>query len=171
MTKIIRTMPEILDVMRAKRDLLNISHETIDTISGVQPGYTSKILAPVPLKGVGYQSLGDLLGALAIGFVAVEDTEQRERVQSRWQKRKRPQRLLDASACRLSIETETPEIFKITPELKAKMEHTEHMRMLGKLGGKASAKKRMRTMGKRARQRAASHAARIRWAKRVASHA
>lgn len=150
--RVIRTMPEILDVMRAKRDRLNISHETIDNIAGVQPGYTSKILAPSPLRGVGYQSLGDLLGALAIGFVPVDDVEQQERVKGRWQKRKRPQKLPLSIA--LSIAAEIKE----TPELQRKL----RMQELGKKGGK----RRMKTMGKRARQRAATHAARVRWSKR-----
>src|SRR5579859_6276253 len=94
MTAPIRSMAELLDVIRAKRDALNVSHETIDQIAGVPSGYTSKILAPEPIRGVGYKSLGDILGALAIALVPIEDDEQRAKVQGRWQKRKRPQRLV-----------------------------------------------------------------------------
>src|SRR5579859_2280568 len=93
MTAPIRSMAELLDVIRAKRDALNVSHETIDQIAGVPSGYTSKILSPEPIRGVGYKSLGDILGALAIALVPIEDDEQRAKVQGRWQKRKRPQRL------------------------------------------------------------------------------
>lgn len=62
----------------------------------------------------------------------------------------------------LSMPNEVPAILQITPELDRQLKDPEFMRAIGKLGGK----RRMKTMGKRARQRAASHAARMRWAKR-----
>jgi hypothetical protein len=173
LTAPIRSMPELVDAIRARRDELNISHETIDQISGMPTGYTSKLLADgdrsktagkgrSQLRGFGYTSLGAVLGALGIGLAVVDDPAARAQVESRWQKRKRPQRLLPASASRLSIEQE----IQITADLSAQVEISERMKMLGKLGGKASAKRRMKTMGKRARQRIATHAARARWSKR-----
>lgn len=155
--KIIRDMEGILEVMRAKRDALNISHETIDNISGLPSGYTSKVLAPEPQRGVGYQSLGDLMGALAIGFIPVDDHEQIERVKSRLKKRdlKRvvPGSYRKALSMRLASSGETQE----NPEQQRKL----RMQELGRKGGK----RRLQTMSKRARQRVASHAARIRWEK------
>jgi hypothetical protein len=41
MTAPIRSQSELLDAIRARRDELNISHETIDNIAGFQAGYTS----------------------------------------------------------------------------------------------------------------------------------
>lgn len=49
-----------------------------------------------------------------------------------------------------------------SPEIRAQLELKQRMSELGKRG----AKRRMQTTSKRARQRAASHAARKRWAKR-----
>jgi hypothetical protein len=164
MTIPIRSQAELLDAIRARRDELNISHETIDQIAGFQGGYTSKLLAPQPIKNLGPMSLGAILGALGLALVAVADPEAEQRVSKRWQKRKRPQKL-PASASRLSIENETPQILQVTPELQAKMERKEYMRMIGKRGGQVSAKRRMKIMGKRRRQAIATHAARMRWAK------
>jgi len=158
MTAAIHSMADLLDVIRAKRDALNISHETIDNLAGLPAGYTSKVLAPIPIRGIGYTSLGDILGALAIALVPVEDTAQRIKVEGRWQKRKRPQKLASAS-----ISASILSGVQITPELQAKLGLTEHMKKIASSGGKRRAK----LMGKRARQRAASHAARMRWSKRV----
>ena len=168
MPGIIRDMEGIRQAVRQRRDELNISHETIDALAGLQAGYTSKLLAPIPIKNFGDMSLAAVLGALAIAIVVVEDPAQKLLVEGRWQKRKRPQRLLPASASRLSINA----IIEVTPDLQAQLELKEYMKMIGKRGGIASAKRRMKVMGKRARQRSASHAARMRWAKRAAaSHA
>ena len=156
MTAPIRSMPELLDALRARRDALNISHETLDSISGLQSGYTSKLLAPKPIKNLGPITMGPLLGALGLQILVVEDQEQVSKVQGRWIKRKRPQRLLLLAGA-LSIE-----------EIKRE-ERRKHMQQLGskggKMGGSKGGKRRMKTMSRRARQRAATHAARMRWAK------
>lgn len=162
----IRSMPELVNAIRARRDELNISHETIDNIAGLQSGYTSKLLGPIQLKGFSHMSLGAVLGALGIGLVVIEDPEQRAKVEGRWQKRKRPQRLAPASIA-ASMPNEVPAIIQIVPELQRQLVDLEHMKRIAKLG----AKQRNRVMKKRARQRAASHAARMRWAKRAESHA
>jgi hypothetical protein len=88
--KVITSMPELLDAIRRRRDELNISHETIDALAGFPSGYTGKLLAPIPVRGVSHMSLGGVLGALAMGLVPVEDSGQRAKVEGRWQPRKRP---------------------------------------------------------------------------------
>jgi hypothetical protein len=88
--KVITTMTGLLDAIRARRDELDLSHETIDAIAGFPGGYTSKLLAPVPLRGISHMSLTAVLGALCIGLVVVEDAVAREKVEDRWQPRKRP---------------------------------------------------------------------------------
>jgi hypothetical protein len=107
-TKIITSMPELLDAIRGRRDELNISHETIDDLAGLQSGYTSKILAPTPIKNLGPMSLGAILGALGIGLIVVEDSLQRSKVESRWCQRKRAHRpgaLLDCGDGRMLSST------------------------------------------------------------------
>lgn len=162
MTAPIRSMAELVNALRARRDEIDISHETIDAIAGLQSGYASKLLAPRAPRNIGYMSLGDIMGALGIGLQVVEDSEQIQRVAGRWQKRK-PQgpRYQRSLSMPLSIDNEVPAQIEITPELQAKLEKLEHMRAIGKKGGK----RRLKTMGKRARQAQASHAARKRWGK------
>ncbi len=169
MTAPIRSMPELIAALRARRDALNISHETIDSIAGLQSGYTSKLLAPKPIKNLGPMSFGSLLGALGLAVVVVEDPSQVVRVSKHWEPRKRPMKLpLLASA--LSMDAEVPQMLQITSEIDIEL-RKKRMQELGskggKIGGAKGGKRRLRTMGKRARQRAASHAARKRWEKRA----
>jgi hypothetical protein len=89
----IRSMPDVLDRCRARRDELGITHETIDDIAGWAAGYGGKILAPNPIKNLGWMSLGSLLGTIGTMLIMVEDPEQIRRVQDRWIRRERPQPL------------------------------------------------------------------------------
>ena len=160
MTVPIRSMPELVEALRMRRDELNISHETIDSIAGLQSGYTSKLLAPKPIKNLGPMSFGSILGALGLAVVVVPDPEMIVKIGKHWIKRKRPQKLVPLSIP-LSMPNQVPSEIQVTPEIRAQMEVSEKMSALGKRGGK----RRLKTMGKRARQRIASHAARARWSK------
>jgi hypothetical protein len=93
MTRLIRSIDDLVAALRARRDELNVSHELLDDLAGYQSGYTSKLLAPDPMKGLGPMSLPALLGALGAALVLVEDSAQAERVRDRWVPRKRPQRV------------------------------------------------------------------------------
>jgi hypothetical protein len=92
MTRLIRSIDDLVAAIRARRDELNVSHELIDDLAGLQSGYTSKLLAPEPMKGLGPMSLPALLGALGAALVLVEDSAQAERVRDRWTPRKRAPR-------------------------------------------------------------------------------
>jgi hypothetical protein len=171
MTSPIRSQSELLDAIRARRDELNISHETIDNIAGFQAGYTSKLLCTPPMKNPGPMSLGALLGALGMALMPVVDHEMLAKVEGRWQPRKRPQKLpLVASA--ISTPNEVPGVVLITADLEREM-RKKKMQELGRLGGLKAAgkggKARARRMKKAARQRAAQHAAHARWSKQSAS--
>jgi hypothetical protein len=157
---LLRTAADLAEGYRRRIAELGLTYATVDAISGLPDGYTAKLLSPKPGKNMSRNAIELLNGALAIGFVVTVDPEQEQRVCRRWVKRKRPFKS-SASASRLSIST----IIVETPVSQAQMELVERMKMLGRIGGKASAQRRMKTMGKRARQRVASHAARIRWAK------
>lgn len=79
-------MPEPLAVIADYLDLvnalweraaaLNVSRETLDALSGVQEGYSSKVLAPRPqssMRTLGRASLGAILGALGTELLLVEN--------------------------------------------------------------------------------------------------
>jgi hypothetical protein len=91
--KLVTGMPEIVDIMRHRREVLNISFETLDVIAGVDERYSAKVLSPNPLRGLGYMSMGAIAGAMGLSFIVVENPLQIARVQHLWIPRKRPQRL------------------------------------------------------------------------------
>jgi hypothetical protein len=87
----LRSMADVLAAMRARRDEIAITFETLDSIAGWPCRYGSKLFSPEPVKNLGWSSLGLGLGALGTMLLMVEDEEQIRRVQDRWIRRERPQ--------------------------------------------------------------------------------
>ncbi len=157
MTAAIHSMSDLLAALRARRDELQLTHEVIDDVAGWPSGYCGKLLAPNPIKNLGWQSLGLALDTLAIELLVVENTEQRKLVERRWKKRERPHN--GSASLNLGKRTDRPD--KSQPTGICAL-----MQKLGRIGGKASGKKRRaKAMKKRKLQRVRSHAARLRWAK------
>lgn len=163
MTPPIRSMPELIAALRARRDELQITHATIEDIGLLPDGYVSKVLGAKPIKNIGPKALEGLLYGLGAVLSLAPNPHLHKSVADKMAiKRKRPVKTGPLSMP-LSIQNEVPVVLQITPDLQRQLRDSEFMRAIGKSGGK----RRMKTMGKRARQRAASHAARMRWAKRA----
>ncbi|MHC4043562.1 hypothetical protein [Bradyrhizobium sp. 23AC] len=79
----------LIQALRDRRDQLDVGHEVLCEIGGLQSGYVSKLLAPRPMKNLGPVSFGALLGALGVAVIIVEDPAAVARVRDRWVKRKR----------------------------------------------------------------------------------
>lgn len=95
MTKLIRSLDDLVAAVCDRRDYLNVPHELIDHLAGLQAGYTSKLLAPSRIKNFGAMSLPAVLGALGVALTLVEDSAAIERVRHLWVPRKRVQRKAD----------------------------------------------------------------------------
>ncbi|MCK1707623.1 MULTISPECIES: hypothetical protein [unclassified Bradyrhizobium] len=90
---LLRTKLEVVEALRARKEALNLSHETIDTLVGWSDRYSSKALAPVPRKNLSGETLQAVLDALGLGIAAVvlvEDPEMAARMHPRWVPRLRP---------------------------------------------------------------------------------
>jgi hypothetical protein len=98
MTKLLRTPDDIVAALRARKEALDISNETVDGIAQWADGYAGKLLCPEPMKGLGRLSLPSLLEALGVALVLVEDSAAAVRVRDKWVPRKRPQRKLPPEA-------------------------------------------------------------------------
>jgi hypothetical protein len=85
---VIRDYEDLIEAIRARVAELQITHETVDHVSGIQSGYTSKLLCRPPIKRLDAISLGPMLGALGLMLIAVEDPEQLARVRHRLVPRK-----------------------------------------------------------------------------------
>lgn len=82
----VRSYHELIAVLRTRADELDLTREAIEVGANLQPGYAAKLLAQVPIKGLGPLSLGPLLGILGLKLVVIED---REVLRSQFPKRKR----------------------------------------------------------------------------------
>jgi hypothetical protein len=92
---VISSEAELIEAVCARRDELELSHETIDDLAGLPDRYFSKLVGPSPDRGFGEMSLRSVLGALALGVavvVLVEDPEQAKRMRPRWGQRRRKSR-------------------------------------------------------------------------------
>lgn len=87
---IVREYADLLAVARAQMARLSITFETLDVVSGVQSGYSAKLLGPRPSRRFGRMSLPAIMGALGIALVAIEDADALARVRKRLVKRKMP---------------------------------------------------------------------------------
>jgi hypothetical protein len=96
----INSYDDLIAVARARMDQLEITFETLDAISGVQPGYSAKLLCPGHCKTFGPISFCAVMGALSMKLIAVEDLEALSRVRSRLVKRKYRRNRLAESAQR-----------------------------------------------------------------------
>jgi hypothetical protein len=86
----IRSMEELLAALRARRDELQLTHERIDDIAGWASGYCGKLMAPEPIKNLGWLSFGLALDSLGVALVMIENPDQIKRVENRWIPRERP---------------------------------------------------------------------------------
>lgn len=86
-----RGYDDFIAVLRARKDELNISCETLDAICGFTRGHSSKILAPLPSeygkrptnRGIGRKSMGELIGGLAVKLIVAEDADALTRIKTR----------------------------------------------------------------------------------------
>lgn len=69
----VRNYDELQAAMRVRADALKISREKIDAISGLPKGFASKVLAEVPLRRLGPDTVGHMCWALGIKLQVVED--------------------------------------------------------------------------------------------------
>lgn len=161
MTAMIRSMTDFVPVWRDRAAQLGLAHSTIDSISGLPDGYFGKVMCG--MKSPGPKAVELINGALALKFIPQVDSEQEIKVSKRWVKRKRVPNL-NASKARVKREE--------VAETSKQVEGFTRMQMLGRAGGMASGKKRRaQAMRRRELQRVRTHAARMRWAKRVTSSA
>jgi hypothetical protein len=71
---------QLLDALRARVAELSTPMEVVDDVAGLPQRYTSKLLAPCPVKGIGAISMGPLLGALGLRLIVEIDREAFDRI-------------------------------------------------------------------------------------------
>jgi hypothetical protein len=153
-------------------DDLNTTLEQIEMAGDMARGNAQKLLTKNPGKSwdshkaggkrtFGWESLGKMLKGTGLALVLVVDDERFAPLKEQLAPRKRPK-----PAAAASIAANQQDMAVLSQQLLK-----DHMRKLGAKGNQNGAasnggKRRAKAMSKRARQRVAAHAARMRWAKR-----
>jgi hypothetical protein len=114
---VIRSYNDLLVVARARMAALNVTYAVVDEVSGVQLGYSAKLLAGRTRRRFGDVSLCAVLGSLGLRLVVCEDPEQLARVHDRLTPRRRP--LRSKAALALLAENPRPRL----PQRGASCEH------------------------------------------------
>lgn len=76
---VIRNGDELVAAFRKRVAVMDISHESLDEISGVAPGYSGKVLAVPPIRGFGPMSFWSIAGGLGVSLALVEDPTNKPR--------------------------------------------------------------------------------------------
>ena len=84
---VIKDYADLLALLRARRDELGVSSTTIDEVSGLCSGYSSKLLCDPPLKRAGIFLFWPLLEALGLRCVIEIDPDAVARLAHRWHRR------------------------------------------------------------------------------------
>jgi hypothetical protein len=154
---VVRSYDELLAALRARAHELDVSRETLDAITGLQNGYSGKLLSAVPVKTLGRISMGPMLTAMGVALVVIEDLETLQRMEKRLKKR----------ACAVVIENAGTGM----PAQK----HSRRRRYLPFKGNpdlaRAMRAKQIASTSERERKRQARVAAKARWRKQAARKA
>jgi len=82
-----RSYQDLQAVLRAVAELRRLSREQIDELAGLPRGYASKVLAELPSRSLGPDTLGPMVGALGVQLLVVDDPDALARYTERADKR------------------------------------------------------------------------------------
>lgn len=102
---------ELIDALRMVMVERRLTVSTLDYLTGLQSGYSGKLLGLGQVKRLGPISMGLVLQALGVKLLVVEDTATLKKMQKQYEQRERPAR----DAYRVStalIERVTPTLFR-----------------------------------------------------------
>lgn len=157
--RIVTDMEALHEAFRDRVEDLDVSRIELDAAAGLTPGYSSKLLCDPPMKFVGKETLPKMLKGTRLAIALVVDDG--KLASAELPKRKyRIGRIRSAPG----ITGETQEI-PVNIEELVKTALQSRMREIGMKGNKSS-KRKARVEQRKARQRRATHAARMRWEKR-----
>jgi hypothetical protein len=83
----ISTEGELLDALEHRRTLIGLSVASLDQLSGLAVGHSTKTLGPARIKSPTARTLFRLLDSLALSVVLLVDPSKADRVQAQWRPR------------------------------------------------------------------------------------
>jgi hypothetical protein len=80
---IAKSYDDLHKILRERADELQVPREGLAEAAKLSDRYVAKLLAPIPIRHLGPNSLGPLLAALGLKLIVVEDVETLERIAKR----------------------------------------------------------------------------------------
>jgi hypothetical protein len=146
---VVRSYADLHAVLRERAEALDVSRESIDYASGLQNGYSSKILSPRPRKRLGPLSMQLMLETLGLALVVVEDQAAVERITRKLPKRE-VRVPMQAVLRENGRHAQSPNVVSL-----------RHLRKIARKGGEAYARK----ASSATKRRVAKAGAKARWAR------
>jgi len=134
----------MIELVRYRLEELNTTHESVDDVSGLHGGYTSKLVAPTPIKSMGKTSMGPMLQTLGLALIVVRDDAQFARIKDRLARRERPRQQANASSVRptwLFTRKKSREMGKKRWSMLSPDQRKKLARKMGKASGRARRRK------------------------------
>ena len=148
----------MLELLRYRLEEIQTTHEAVDAVSGLHGGYTSKIVAPTPIRTLGRVSLGPMLQTLGLALIVVRDDEQFARVKDRLAKRERPRVQLPMGSIPRPSWLFTRKMSNKLQSLRSEKVTPQHRKRIAKKAAKAMWRKRRKSMRTRLKERAEAKA-------------
>jgi hypothetical protein len=83
----IRTQDDLVEAMRAAKEMRNLSFKTLDDLGGFTQGHMERVIGPRREKGMSTIVFQTMLSMLAVKLVMVPDPEQEAQMLERWEGR------------------------------------------------------------------------------------
>jgi hypothetical protein len=152
---VLNSYDQLHRAIRDRADELKVTRQTIDAVAGTQEGYAGKILGPGKTKRLGHVSW-EILPALGIAVILVEDTKMLDQVRDRLVEREQPPQPRVEQVSEIMREFGRRGALRTNEQLSPER-RTENARKRGKARAQAMTPAELRASAQRA--------ARARWSK------
>lgn len=83
----IRSQDDLVEAMRAAKEMRNLSFKTLDELGGFTQGHMERVIGPRREKGMSSIVFQTMLSMLAVKLVMVPDPEQEAKIRGQWEGR------------------------------------------------------------------------------------
>lgn len=148
----VATYTQFVEALRTRLTQLGMTHQALDALTGLQPGYTGKVFSSRKPKGLTGMTFDLMLQGLALKLIVVDDPKALEKMQARYEKRKHAPAMRTAVRMTKKIATADPrQARKMVKKRWAKTSPEQRTRIARKLAKTRWKKHRERIRAARAR--------------------
>ena len=154
----IRTQEDLIEALRAAKEMRNLSFKVLDDLGGFTQGHMERVIGPRREKGMSPFVFQMLCSLLAVKLEMVPDEDQARRMAAKWEGRDTSNvRLEKGRISKTLLERAAPHVFKAAGELggkaRARQLSPKQMSEIARKGGRARQRNRRKNMRERLKER------------------